>query len=94
MEGEEVFVHNHAYKHGLDREDILHAWENAYASQPRTGPWPPQYVSIGPDRHGRDVQIVSVWDDDDCRWVIFHAMLATSGVRRELGVDRKKNRRR
>lgn len=89
----EPTIHPYAYKHGLAKGDILHAWSNAYASQARTGPWPSQHVSVGPDRKGRDVQIVSVWNADERTWVIFHAMAATDKVRRELGIAGKRRLR-
>ena len=84
---EGLFIHPHAFKHGLSETNIRCAWENAYVSQVRTGPWPPQHVALGFDEQGHEIQLVCVWDDDNHRWVIFHAMRATKKVRKELGVE-------
>ena len=51
------------------------------------GEYPTQYVSIGVDVAGRDIQIVSVWDADGQRWVVFRAMKATRKVQKELGLE-------
>lgn len=83
---DDLIVQPHAFKHGITERDIRHAFENAYASRPRKGPYPPQYISIGPDTHGRDVQVVSVWNADERAWVVFHAMPATRKALRELGL--------
>ncbi len=79
-------VVRHAYKHGLSKRDILHAWKNAYVETVRSGPYPPQHVLIGPDTAGRDLQLLAVWNDDLQRWVIFHAMPATRKAKRETGL--------
>lgn len=71
----------HAYKHGLSKEDILHAWKNAYVSRDRVDGWPFEKIAIGPDCNGRDVQFSMAWSDRRGTWVIFHAMYATKGVR-------------
>ena len=84
--GRTPIVLDHAYKHGLSKSDILHAWKNAYVERVREGKYPPEHVSIGPDRSGRDIQLVSVWNEDLGRPVIFHAMRATRTVKQEIGV--------
>ena len=86
---DEVVVHEHAYKHGILKDDILHAWRNAYANQTRTGLYPPQHLLAGPDRRSRDLQLACVWDDDDQNWVVFHAMPLTNAARRELGLRKR-----
>lgn len=77
-------VVSHAFKHGISRADIQHAWRNAYASKSRQEGYGFETLVAGPDRRGRDIQLVARWDDDKGRWIIFHAMPLTEGGRREL----------
>ena len=79
-------VLEHAYKHGLSKRDIIHAWKNAYIERSRRGAYPPQHISIGPDRQGRDVELISVWNEELAAWVVFHAMKATPKLKREIGL--------
>lgn len=48
-------VLEHAYKHGLSKRDIIHAWKNAYIERRRDGRYAFERVLIGPDRAGRAV---------------------------------------
>lgn len=82
----DLIVHPHALKHGVSEADVEHAFENAYATRTRGGPYPPEYVSVGPDHCGRDIQLVCVWRSEQRRWLVFHAMPATKKVLRELGL--------
>lgn len=52
----------------------------------RVGTHPPQRLAVGADLRGRDIQTVSVWNDEKARWVIIHAMPVTQNVLRELGM--------
>lgn len=70
----------------LTEESILQAWQNRLKCQVRIGPWPPQYVAIGFDGAGRQVEMVAVYDPVDDEVLIFHANSPVSaGIRRELG---------
>jgi hypothetical protein len=46
---------------------------------------PPHIVGVGLDDHGRLLQYVAA-DCGDDQWLIFHAMLATKKVMREVGL--------
>lgn len=56
----------------LSEEDILTAWENAYyeALRPES-PNFPEYLWIGQDAKGRDVEMVGTMKEDG--WLIYHA---------------------
>lgn len=84
--GKDPIVANHAFKHGLSKEDILHAWRNAYISRQRIGGRAFERISVGPDCSGRDVQVIFAWDRSRGNWTIFHAMPLTKGVKRELEI--------
>lgn len=64
-------IRESAHRHGVDDADILHAWTNAirlveydYAGEERL-------LIIGPDRHGRLLEVVAVPAVDPTR--IIHA---------------------
>ena len=84
--GRDPIVANHAFKHGLLKEDILHAWRNAYITRERIGENEREHLSIGPDRKGRDLQIVFAWNREEETWLIYHAMPLTKGVRNETEI--------
>ena len=71
----------------VSAEDVLVAWKNRIRCQRRTGPWPPQYVAVGFDDKGRALQMVSIYDPIADEVLIFHAMLVTKSVKKELGFD-------
>lgn len=79
-------VLEHAYKHGLSKRDIIHAWKNAYIERGRGGRYAFKRVLIGPDRAGRAVQLVEAWDERRNRFAILHAMHLTQSMRNELGL--------
>lgn len=60
-----------ARKHGVDEEDIVHAWENAirYVEYDYDGDG--RLLVIGADRHGRMLELVAVPADEPTR--IIHA---------------------
>lgn len=56
----------------LSESDIRHAWENAYFEALRTGsPNFPEYLWIGADSQGREIEMVGVRNEDGC--LIYHA---------------------
>ena len=42
-------IHDHALKHGIAKEDIVHAWTNPMAMRRRTALHEGEIVAIGPD---------------------------------------------
>lgn len=83
-----VEFHRSAFKHGLDRNTILHGLENALTIielEPAADP--PRILAIGPDPAGNLLEIVWLELDDGAEMVIhamplrpaFHALLPTQG---------------
>ncbi|MDH4168836.1 MAG: hypothetical protein OEW42_04520 [Acidimicrobiia bacterium] len=65
-------IHSSAYRHGLDDEQIEHAWDNAlgfYDINPDHDP--PKSLCIGPDPAGNLLELLYLQLDDD---LIIHAM--------------------
>lgn len=84
----EVYVHSHALKHGLSKEQILYVWENYVASQPREVPNEDQILRVGYDRNGSLLQMVGRLSVGGV--LIYHAMTPpTSKVIKELGLRRR-----
>lgn len=71
---DKVEIHPRVFKNHpqLSEEDILTAWENAYyeALRPES-PNFPEYLWIGQDSKGRDVEMVGTMKVDG--WLIYHA---------------------
>lgn len=59
MTSSDVFVHSHALKHGLTEQQIIFAWNNFVASQPRSAPDEDKVLRIGYDRNGTLIQMVA-----------------------------------
>ena len=78
-------VVKHAYKHGLSKRDILHAWEYAYTAKARVDGRSFERILVGPAGKGRDIQLVELWDERRQRMAIIHAMPLASGGKQELG---------
>lgn len=76
----------------LTDEDIRHAWENAYfeAIRPES-PNYPEYLWIGDDSSGREIEMVGVPTVDG--WLIYHANTPVS-KRVQAEVRRARRRRR
>lgn len=86
----EVRVHPRvsAQHPGIAGADAIAAFESTLRSAPRAGSgFPPQWLGVGFDSHGRLLQYVAVNSGHD-EWLIFHAMEATTKVLRELGLRR------
>ena len=60
-----------ARKHGVDDEDITHAWENAIRYVEYDYDGHERLLVIGADRHGRMLELVAVPADEPTR--IIHA---------------------
>ena len=82
----ELYVHPHTLKHGLSEQDVRHAWRNAVASTVRIcDDGREDVLAIGPDTHGRIVEMVAARDGVDM--LVFHAMTPpTRRFRREMGI--------
>jgi uncharacterized DUF497 family protein len=66
-----VRVSESARKHGVDNEDITHAWENAIRYVEYDYGGDERLLVIGADRHGRMLELVAVPADEPTR--IIHA---------------------
>lgn len=60
-----------ARKHGVDHEDIVHAWENAIRYVEYEYQGEERLLVMGADRHGRMLELVAVPADERTR--IIHA---------------------
>lgn len=84
----EIYVHSHALKHGLSQEQILYAWDNYVASQPRETPNEDQILRVGYSHDGTMLQMVGRLSAHGI--LIYHAMTPpTSKVLKELGLRRR-----
>jgi hypothetical protein len=66
-----VEVTTSALKHGIDDVDIQHAWTNAIRLVEYDYDGQDRLLVIGPDRHGRMLELVAVPVDEPTR--IIHA---------------------
>jgi uncharacterized DUF497 family protein len=66
-----VRISDSARKHGVDDEDIAHAWENAIRYVEYDYDGDERLLVIGADRHGRMLELVAVPADEPPR--IIHA---------------------
>ena len=81
-------IAEHAFKHGLNADDIAYAWENFIRKQYRGSPHEGEIVVVGCDRKGRFVELVAV--ERPFGIVIYHAMQPpTVSVLVELGLVRR-----
>ena len=81
----EPYIDEHAFKHGLNADDIEQAWGNYVAMQFRGAPNEGEVVTVGFDARGRLVQMVAV--QKPYGTLIVHAMTPpTDNVLRELGI--------
>ena len=82
---EEIYVHPHAFKHGLREREIRYAWDHCVAAQLRKPPREEQLAVVGTDMWGRVVQMVGVRKNHGM--LIYHAMTPpTRGFLEELGL--------
>jgi uncharacterized DUF497 family protein len=66
-----VRISESARKHGVDDEDIVHAWDNAIRYVEYDYDGDERLLVIGADRHGRMLELVAVPADEPTR--IIHA---------------------
>jgi hypothetical protein len=81
----EVWVAEHAYKHGLSEEQIRYAWDNfikkAYRGKPNEG----EVMCVGFDRNGAMIQLVAV--ERSFGFLVYHAMTPPArNALKELGL--------
>ena len=82
-----LIIDEHALKHGLDPEDIEHAWFNFIAKAYRGAPNEGEAIAIGYDSRGRLVELVGA--QRPFGTIVFHAMTPpTRNVMREPGMER------
>lgn len=84
-----VYVHEHALKHGLTERQILAAWKNFVARQPRKAPREDHVVCVGYAPGVRkEIQMFAV--EKPKGMLIYHAMSPAQGsVLDELGIPRR-----
>lgn len=75
-----------ALKHGLSEDDILSAWRNATAVRMRNFDIPSIYAAAGPDTRGNLIGLLLA-EQEDGRFVAYHAMKLTMKMARELGLS-------
>ena len=88
----QVFVDDRVPARHLDvsKQDAIDAWYDCVKSAPRLGKDPGEYLAIGFDRKGRQIELVAVRNADG-DFLIYHAMTPPSAnARRELGLGRRK----
>ena len=84
----ELFIVDHAFKHGLSENDIEHAWDHFVAKQRRRCPREDEIVVVGPRLNGNLIQLVAT--ERAFGIVIYHAMEPVTGkVLEELGLSRR-----
>ena len=84
---EELIIDEHALKHGLDPEDIEHAWREYVAKSYRGAPNEGEVIAVGCDRRGRFVEMVGA--ERPHATIVFHTITPpTRNALRELGMER------
>lgn len=85
----DIFIHPHALKHGLSRKEILQAWNNWIAKQPRKTPNENQIVCIGYSLFRKsEIQMIAVVKPFGI--LIYHAMSpAQQSILIEPGIKRR-----
>ena len=85
-----IYIHEHAFKHGIEEDEILEAWDNFVAKSKRNMPKDDQVVCVGfSARRNRAIQMIAV--ENNKGLMIFHAMTPPqNSVLKELGIERRK----
>ena len=85
---DQVFVDEHAYKHGLSEDEIRYAWQHFVRLVHRGAPNEGQVLAVGHDPTGRLVQLVAI--ERPFGVLIYHAMTPpTRNALHELGLGRR-----
>ena len=86
---DEVFINEHAFKHGVSQRDIEYVWENFQKNQHSGAPHEGEIVVIGSDTRGRPMRVVAAQRHNGT--VIYHAMRPpTRNDLMELGLKRRR----
>jgi len=83
-----VIIHERIKRNhpSICEEDMLWAWNSRQLCQVRLEKSLKRYVAFGFDGKGRPLQMVATYDLKADTVLIFHAMVLTSKVMRELGL--------
>lgn len=85
----EVYVDEHAFKHGISYVEIVHAWNNLVAIRHRGSPCEGEIIAIGLSLTGDAIELVTSMKQQGV--LIYHAMKPpTEKALRELGYVRRK----
>ena len=88
MSWSDAVIDEHAFKHGLEADDIACAWTNYVRKRYRAAPNEGQVVLVGFDRGGRLIEVIAA--EKGFGYVIYHAMEPpTRNVLVELGLIRR-----
>ncbi len=79
-----VEIHPSARRHGVDDDDIAHAYDHAIAWV-RLDDDPTRYLVAEPDRAGNLLEVVALVDEGDV--LIIHAMSLRKSTEREVFGD-------
>ena len=87
---QEIYIHPHAYRHGLEEAEIKEAWRNFVAMRKRTMPKDDQIVCVGfSSKQNRAIQMIAVKNERGV--MIFHAMTPPQvSIFKELGIENRK----
>ncbi|MDR1184036.1 MAG: hypothetical protein LBK67_04495 [Coriobacteriales bacterium] len=84
---DQIFVHSHARKHGITKDQIIHAWTNAIEVARREGKdGSIDYVAIGFDQNGKAIEMTAA--RNAVGFLVYHANTPpTARALRELGLS-------
>lgn len=86
---EEIYVHPHAFKHGLTEAEIRFAWVNYVRMRARMVSGDVEIVAVGVTRQGVVAEMVGVRVRNGV--LVFHASAPpTANVLRELGMLKRR----
>ena len=87
---QEIYIHPHAFKHGIVADEIEEAWVNFVAKSKREMPKDDRIVCVGfSKKHSRLIQMIAV--ENQRGVMIFHAKTPPqASVLKELGIERKR----
>ncbi|PZF60724.1 hypothetical protein DEI81_12025 [Curtobacterium sp. MCBD17_013] len=71
-------------------DEVREAFENSLRFAPRMATDPMQWVGVGVTHAGRLLEYLAVKPDDPEDWLIFHSMDATTKVKQEVGLERRR----
>lgn len=84
-DGEEVRIHPHARKHGMDDAEIMHVWDNEISGIASDSTASRKYTLVGLDRKNREAEIVAI--RQHYGWYVIHANRpASKSALRKVGL--------